>query len=121
MNRPPLPCPLCAALVLDDEAHVTRHAVWHDEARPWSADQQPTWQALVRRFHEVRDFARLADDDAPTTRLPPITDTVGLRRRPPPPTVRALNDRAELIRAMSEELARELQELEDDATEGDGQ
>jgi hypothetical protein len=47
------------------------------------------------------------DDDAPTAKLPPITETV--RRRPPVPHVRELKG-AELLRA----LAAELEDLDDD-------
>jgi hypothetical protein len=49
------------------------------------------------------DAGDLADDDAPTLRMPPIQTTA--RRRPPPPNVRELRGRAELLHAIANELA----------------
>jgi hypothetical protein len=60
---------------------------------------------------ELRWGPAADDDDAPTVTLPPIRDTVGVRRRPPVPEVRDLADRAELLEAMGRELGRELREL----------
>lgn len=53
------------------------------------------------------------DAEADTVQLPPIRDTVGIRRQPPPPVVRELTNRAELLEAMAVELKRELAELRD--------
>jgi hypothetical protein len=62
-----------------------------------------------RAWHELNghrfNSAPAPGDDAPTTRLPPIGETV--RRRPPvPPAVRELKG-PELLRALADELDRD--------------
>lgn len=44
-------------------------------------------------------------DEAPTMRLPPVRDRVGILRRPPAPVVQELRERTELLAALVEELA----------------
>lgn len=56
-------------------------------------------------FDEVLAALDPGDDHTPTQRLPPITDTIGPRRRPPAPVVQELSERVELLRALVQELA----------------
>lgn len=124
MNRPPLPCPACAALIEDNTGHIEQHVTWHEGTKTLGPKHgsYATAAGLRDGFREMRAAVELVTrqaDDTPTTRLPPIRETVGVRRRPPVPVVRDLNDRAELLRAMATELAQELQELEDDTTQAD--
>ncbi len=100
-------CPVCGAL-LGPPAHglPELHAEWHYATRTlngWSVD------GLVSQVREQVGLAMLAaaGDDAPTAKLPPITDTV--RRRPPvppPAVVRELRG-ADLLRALAQQLEHE--------------
>lgn len=69
---------------------------WHSQTGTLNGWTVP--EAVQRLSHEVN-----RGDDAPTAKLPPITDTV--RRRPPPPVVQELSERVELLRALVQELA----------------
>lgn len=51
------------------------------------------------------------DDNADTIQMPPITDSIGNRRRPPAPTVRELTDRAEIAEELLREIRRDLGEM----------
>lgn len=105
MARPFLPCPVCAALVLDDPAHIGQHTSWHEQTKTLGHRRgaYATAEHLLAGFREMRDLARLVagDDDHQTQRLPPIRETV--LRRPPVPEVRELRG-PDLLRALADEL-----------------
>lgn len=104
-----LPCPACAALVLDHFDHIERHVLWHAE----TDQRQPDY--LRAGFHEMRDLSRLADD-APTMKLPPIGETV--RRRPPVPNVRELDPGTPaMLRALADAMDADGLDVEDLADE----
>jgi hypothetical protein len=104
-----LPCPVCAALVMDDAGHIEQHVTWHEQTRtlgPKTGGYRYGWQ-LRDGFAEMRRAVALVatgGDDAPTQKFPPISETT--RRRPPAPEVRELRG-SELLRALADELDRE--------------
>jgi hypothetical protein len=119
-TRPPIPCPVCAALVTDDDGHTEQHATWHANTKTLGSKHGSygTVGGLLAGFREMRRAVELvaaAKDDRPTEKLPPIGETV--RRRPPvPPSVRELKG-PELLRALADELDRDglsLDDLDDD-------
>lgn len=74
----------------------------------WTADERAALEAERAEIQErlryldtlLADYSRPQDED-PTQKLPPLRDSVF--RRPPPPQVRELT-RAELLRALAEEI-----------------
>lgn len=105
MANPPLPCPACAALVMDDDAHIEQHVTWHEGTKTLGPKHgsYATAAGLRAGFREMRQaVALVAADDAPTAKLPPIGATI--RRRPPvPATARELKG-AELLRALADAI-----------------
>lgn len=98
----PAACPVCAALLLPDA--TSTHVDWHSHTRTldgWSSGD------VTRFLHEQRQAAvalvGYRGDAAETLRLPPITDTVGVRRRPPVPELRELKG-TELLRALADAI-----------------
>jgi hypothetical protein len=101
----PLPCPVCAALIVDDDAHIEQHVTWHEQTKTLGpkGGSYGLAHGLRYGFREMRAAVELVErDEAPTQKFPPISETV--LRRPPPPTVRELTG-AELLRALADELA----------------
>jgi hypothetical protein len=94
---------------MDDRGHIEQHVTWHAGTKTLGPKHgsYSTADGLRAGFAEMRQAvelvaARTADDDYPTAKLPPITDSVGPRRRPPA-GVRELRG-AELLRALADEL-----------------
>jgi len=85
-NRPPVPTS-CGALHPNGSrcTLIANHAGAHAVSLMWD---------------DLGDVAT-----AETVRLPPITESLGPRRRPPAPLVRELRERTELLRALVDELA----------------
>lgn len=115
-----LPCPLCAALVMDDLVHIAHHVTWHEQTNtlgPKTGGYRYSWQ-LREGFDAMRKAVVTVTDDAPTQKFPPITETV--LRRPPPVPVRELRG-PDLLRALAAELDREVSELDrEDQGDDDG-
>jgi hypothetical protein len=114
---PALGCPVCGALLYPygygPESHIRWH-LYNGSLGDWEPDLA-TAEVIRRQRAVVVDVA----DEAPTTRLPPIGETV--RRRPPvPPAVRELKG-PELLRALADELDRDGLSIADLDTEGDDQ
>lgn len=115
MAKSPLPCPVCAALVLDDHGHIEQHVTWHAGTKTLGSKHGSygTADGLRAGFTEMRravDLVAAHVDDRPTQKLPPIGETV--RRRPPVPDVRELKG-AELLHALGDALARDGLSIED--------
>jgi hypothetical protein len=111
---PFLACPTCGAVVLDDPAHVEQHVTWHEGTKTLGPKHgaYATAQGLRDGFETMRQAsaAFAADEDAPTTRIPALRETV--RRRPPVPDVRELRG-AELLHALGDALERDGLSLDD--------
>lgn len=101
MPVPLITCPICAAAVAATEKD--RHIAWHV-----SSGTKGTSPAVAGPGRP--------DDDAPTAKFPPISETV--LRRPPPVPVRELRG-PELLRALAEEIERDLEADEREAAAGD--
>lgn len=114
MPSQPLPCPVCAALVLDDRAHIEQHVTWHAATKTLGpkGGSYATADGLRAGFHEMRAAVQLTED-RPTERLPPLRETI--LRRPPAPDVRELKGAA-LLRALADAIGDD-EDLDDDDRE----